>query len=306
MRVTALAGGVGGAKLLVGLQRALAPGELTAVVNTGDDAIVYGVHVSPDVDIVTYWLAGVADVDRGWGLRGDTFVVVDALAALGVRTWFRLGDRDLATCLFRSERLASGSALSSVSEEIRIRLGVPSRILPMSDDPVRTFLDCADGRSLEFQEYFVRERTKADVVGVRYAGMERARPAPGVAEAIASADVVIVCPSNPILSVAPILSLARLRELLRAHPRVVAVSPIVAGRALKGPADRLLSRLGHDPSATGVARLYRDFCDVFVLDSVDAAQCEQIAALGPRALATGTVMGDAEASERLAREVLAG
>ena len=304
MDVTALAGGVGGSKLLVGLQDALAPDSLTAVVNTADDAVVYGVHVSPDVDIVTYWLAGIADRTRGWGIDGDTFNVVEAFAKLGTDTWFGLGDADFATCVFRSQRMGDGVALSTITDEIRRSLGVRTRILPMSDDPVRTRIVCADGRTLEFQEYFVRERQEPEVAEVRFAGIADAKPAPGVIEAIADAERVVVCPSNPVLSVAPILALPGVRDALREHPQVVAVTPIVGGRALKGPADKLLPAAGAESSATGVARLYADFCDTFVLDRRDEAETAEIEALGMRAVALDTIMSDLNRSTRLATEIL--
>lgn len=304
MDVTALAGGVGGSKLLVGLQNALAGKALTAIVNTADDAVIYGVHVSPDVDIVTYWLAGIADRTRGWGIEGDTFNVVEAFGRLGSETWFSLGDADFATCLFRTQRLGDGVSLSTITDEIRRSLGIEARILPMSDDPVRTRIVCADGRTLEFQEYFVKERQEPDVAEVRFAGIADAKPAPGVIEAIRDADRVVVCPSNPVLSVAPILSLPGVRDALREHPDVIAVSPIVGGRALKGPADKLLPATGTDSSATGVARLYADFCKTFVLDRRDEDEVPAIEALGVRAVALDTIMSDAERSARLAAEIV--
>lgn len=305
MNVTALAGGVGGAKLLVGLARALArDGRLTAVVNTGDDASVYGLHVSPDVDIVTYWLAGRADYERGWGIAGDTFAVVDALAGLGAESWFRLGDRDMATCIYRTERLRAGATLSGVTDDIRRRLGVAARVLPMSDDPVRTAIECADGRTLEFQEWFVREACEPRVARVGFAGLDDAKPAPGVTDSIAQADAVVLCPSNPIVSIGPIVALPGVRAALRAHPRVLAVSPLVNGAPIKGPADKLMAATGHDVSAAGVAALYSDFCDVFVADSSELAPAEEIAAAGPRCVKLGTLMTDHRAAERLARALL--
>jgi LPPG:FO 2-phospho-L-lactate transferase len=304
VKVTALAGGVGGAKLLVGLQRVVAPGLLTAIVNTGDDADVYGVRVCPDVDIVTYWLAGVADTERGWGLRGDTFTLLDALGRLGGDTWFRLGDRDFATCLLRTSRLAAGDSLSAVTDEVRRALGVPTRVVPMSDDPVRTLIHCTDGRTLGFQEYFVRERTAPEVASVSFDGAGAARPAPGILDAIRGADRVVLCPSNPVLSIAPILALAGVRDALRAHPTVVAVTPIIAGAALKGPADRLLEGLCGESSAAAVARLYADFCDIFVVDASDGDQDRAVRAAGVAAAALDTLMRDADASSRLASEVV--
>ena len=303
MNVTALAGGVGGAKLLVGLDRALAEGELTAVVNTGDDAVIYGVHVSPDVDIVTYWLAGVADTARGWGLRDDTFVVVEALRSLGSDAWFLLGDRDFATCLHRTQRLAEGATMAQIADEIRRRLGVRARVLPATDDELRTRIVTRDGRTLEFQEYFVRERQEPEVAGVIYVG--DAKPAPGVMETVVEADVVIVCPSNPLLSIGPMLTLPGLRDALRAHPKVIAVTPIIRGEALKGPAARILESMGIGRSAAGVARLYADFTDLFVIDSTDREQQAPVGELGLRSVTLETMMTDESESERLSRELLA-
>jgi LPPG:FO 2-phospho-L-lactate transferase len=304
MRVTALAGGVGGAKLLVGLTRVVAPRELTAVVNVADDADIYGVRVSPDVDIVTYWLAGIADTKRGWGIEGDTFTILESLERLGHETWFSLGDRDLATCLFRTERLRHGATLTAVTREIAGALGVGPRVIPATDDLLRTHVVTSDGRVLAFQEYFVKERTAPAVSEVRYEGMDEAKPGPDVIEAIETADVVVVCPSNPVLSVAPIIDLAGVRAALRDHPNVVAVSPIVGGVALKGPADRMLASLGVGSSARAVAGLYRDFCKHFLVDEVDADAVRDIETLGMRVHALDTIMTDHDASERLARALL--
>ena len=304
MTVTALAGGVGGAKLLVGLAAILDEGDLTAVVNTGDDAVIYGVHISPDLDIVTYWLGGVADTRRGWGIRDDTFKVVDALESLGAPAWFRLGDRDLATCLYRTERLRDGAPLSAVTDEIRCALGVTTRVLPATDDRLRTRILTSDGRTLEFQEYFVRERQEPEVGGVVFSGAEDAKPAPGVLEAIAGADCVVVCPSNPILSIGPILEVSEIREALQRHPHVVAVTPIVRGEAIKGPAARILDSMRIGSSATAVARLYADFADMFVIDAGDRLHATDVTSLGLRAVVLDTLMTDRTASERLARQLL--
>lgn len=302
MNVTALAGGVGGAKLLQGL--AGVADELTAIVNTGDDAEIYGVHVSPDVDIVSYWLAGIADFSRGWGIADDTFTIVDTLGELGVDNWFSLGDRDFATCLLRTERLRSGESLSAITDDIRRALGVGTRILPMSDDTVRTRLVTTEGKTLEFQEYFVRLRHEPDIIEVQFAGISDAKPAPGVLEAIDRADRVIVCPSNPLLSIGPILALPEVRDVLRRHPTVTAVTPIVAGAALKGPADRLLASTGMEVSAWGVAAMYADFLDRFVLDALDASEVGRVEELGIEAVAVDTIMTDVAASKRLARALL--
>jgi LPPG:FO 2-phospho-L-lactate transferase len=302
MLVTALAGGVGAAKLLIGLDRHAS--SLTAIVNTGDDAEIYGVRISPDIDIVTYWLAGKADTQRGWGIAGDTFTVVDSIAQLGDEAWFRLGDRDFATCILRTGLLKEGRSLSEATDTIRRAHGVEARLLPMSDDDVRTHVVTSEGEVLSFQEYFVKLRTEPDVVEVRYEGIETARPGPNVVESIEQARVVVVCPSNPVLSIAPILGVAGVKKALQAHPRVVAVSPIVGGRALKGPADRLLVSLGGDSSASGAARYYAEFCDLFVVDSADADEVAKVEALGVPAVALDTIMSDSEASARLAAEVL--
>jgi LPPG:FO 2-phospho-L-lactate transferase len=307
VKVAALAGGVGGAKLLVGLDRALRQpdDELTAIVNTGDDAVIYGVHVSPDVDIVTYWLAGVADFQRGWGLAGDTFTIVEALARLGRDTWFRLGDRDFATCLFRTERLRAGVSLSSVTDEIRRALRVDTRIIPATDDPVQTRVVTADGRTLEFQEYFVKEHFEPEVSDVFFSGAEDAKPAPGTLDAITAADVVVVCPSNPIVSIGPILALPGMRDALRRHPNAVGVTPIVRGQALKGPAASLLTGMVGESSASAVARMYADFVDTFVVDLTDPEEVERLSDVPVTAVSGDTVMTDHERAEALASWLLA-
>lgn len=302
MRVTALAGGVGGAKLMVGLQHVLGP-DLTAIINTGDDATFYGVHVSPDVDIVTYWLAGIADTKRGWGIKDDTFHVVEGLRSLGRDAWFSLGDRDFATCLRRTEQMNAGVRLSEITQDVARHLGVRATVLPMTDDPVATRIVTTDGRTLEFQEYFVKERCAPEVAEVRYAGISDAAPAPGVIEAIEQADRVILCPSNPLLSIGPILALPGVRDALRSHGWVGAVSPIVAGVALKGPADRILESTGHSASASAVARMYDDFLDVYVVDSSDVEEAAKVEAAGIRTFVASTVFTGPEVSEQLAREL---
>ena len=302
MKVTALAGGVGGAKLLVGLQRIT--DDLTAIVNTGDDCRIYGVHVSPDVDIVTYWLAGIADIERGWGIRGDTFAVIEAMKGLGAEAWFNLGDRDFATCLMRTERLRMGDPLSAVTRDIKDSLGVGPSIIPMTDDEVATRIVTKDGATLEFQEYFVKERQTPEVAEVRFAGIADAKPAPGVIEAIRGADKVIVCPSNPVVSIDPILTLPGIRVELAEHPDVTAVTPIIQGAPIKGPADKLLAARGVEVSARGVAGLYADLADRFVVDLADEEQALDVEALGMEAMVLDTIMIDHDASERLARSLL--
>ncbi|HEX2296527.1 MAG TPA: 2-phospho-L-lactate transferase [Actinomycetota bacterium] len=305
MNVTAICGGVGAAKLLIGLGRALGGTGLTAVVNTGDDDEIYGVHVAPDLDTVTYWLAGVADFGRGWGIAGDTFDVVEGLRELGEDAWFNLGDRDLATCIFRTSLLRAGATLTEATRRVADAFGLVPQVLPMTDDRVRTRVACADGRTLSFQEYFVRERCEPEVTGVSFEGADRAAPGPRVVESIASADAVVVCPSNPVVSVGPILAVPGVAAALAGHPFVVAVSPIVAGTAVKGPADRMLESLGHGSSAASVARLYAGFCDHFVVDERDAAEVEPIRALGLECSALDTMMVDGTVSEKLARDLVA-
>lgn len=304
MNVTALAGGVGGAKMLAGLARAVDPSDLTAIVNTADDDEIYGVHVSPDVDIVTYRLAGIGDTDKGWGIAGDTFELVESLGRFGTDTWFRLGDRDYATCLYRTLRLEEGAPLSTITDEVRTALGVGCRILPMTDDPVRTRFVATDGRELEFQEYFVRERQEPEVAEVILEGIDTAAPTPGLLDAIAGADIVVVCPSNPIVSIGPIIGLRGVRDALREHPRVVAISPIVQGRPLKGPADKLLKAVGAASTASGVAELYRDFCDVFVVDASDRDEVVKVEATGVSAMLLDTIMSSDDKAARLATEIL--
>jgi LPPG:FO 2-phospho-L-lactate transferase len=301
---TALAGGVGGAKLLVGLDRALDPGRLTAIVNIGDDEEIYGVHVSPDLDIVAYWLAGLADTQRGWGIRDDTFTVVESLHRLGGEAWFRLGDRDFATCLYRTQQLRAGATLSAITDDIRRAFGIASVLVPASDDRVRTKVVTQTSGTLDFQEYFVRERARPAVEDVTFEGIRDAKPAPAVLPAIEGADRVILCPSNPVLSIAPILALPGVREALRNHPQVVAVTPIVRGAALKGPAAEIMRTMGIGEGAAAVARLYADFADTFVVDSSDSDQLRLVEELGVRPVGLDTIMNDHRASELLARNLL--
>ncbi len=304
MRVTALAGGTGAAKLIRGLA-ALVPGaDLTVVVNTGDDAEIWGLHVSPDVDTITYALAGRLDPGRGWGLAGDSFRCRDAMAALGADAWFALGDLDLATHLFRTERLAAGRPLSAVTADLAARQGVRARVLPMSDDRVRTRVRTPEGW-LAFQEYFVRERARPKVLEVEYAGAAAARPAPGVVEAIGAAEVVVVCPSNPVTSVGPILAVPGVREALEATAAaVVAVSPIVGEAAVSGPAGELMQARGWPVSAAGVARSYRPWLDVLVLHERDAEQAAGVRAAGARPVLADILMTDPRREVALARAVL--
>lgn len=302
--IVALAGGVGAARFLAGLTAVIDPAEVTAIVNTGDDAVFHGLHVSPDLDSVMYTLAGLADPAQGWGVRGDTFHALEMLAAYGRETWFRLGDRDLATHIVRTELLRQELPLSAVTDRLRRALGVRTRLLPMTDDPVGTLVRTADGL-LPFQEYFVHRRAEPEVLEIVYHGMAEARPAPGVLEALAEADGIVLCPSNPLVSLGTILQIPGVRLALRsARARRVAISPIVAGGAIKGPADRMMRALGWEVSAVGIARAYRDIIDVMVIDTADAALAPRIRDLGLEVVVTNTIMRDAAARAALARTVL--
>jgi LPPG:FO 2-phospho-L-lactate transferase len=280
------------------------PAGVTAVVNTADDFVHLGLHISPDIDTLTYTLAGLVNQETGWGVAGDTTACLEALGRLGEPTWFRLGDRDLAQHLARTRLLREGVPLSGVTDRLRSRLGVAMRILPMSDDEVATEIDTPEG-TLPFQEYFVRDGCRHTVLAVRFRGAARARPAPGVLDAIGSAEAILIAPSNPLVSIGPILAVPGIREALeRASSAVAAVSPIVGGKALKGPADAMLRDLGHEPSALGVARLYAGIARVFVLDEADAALRGPVEALGMRAVVTDTIMSTPERARALAGSVL--
>jgi LPPG:FO 2-phospho-L-lactate transferase len=308
--IAVLAGGVGAAKLLAGMVRAVPPGSVTAVVNVGDDFELHGLQVSPDLDTVVYTVAGAIDPERGWGLRDETWHAMEALERYGAPTWFRLGDRDLATHLFRTQRRAAGAPLSAVTAEIAAAWGLGLRVLPATDDPLRTVLTVQDGpatREVAFQEYFVRMQHAVPVTAVRFAGADDARPAPGVLEAIEAADTIVIAPSNPLISIAPVLAVPGVREAVTARrDRVVAVSPIVAGRALKGPADRLLPELGHEASVVGVARLYAPLASTLVVDRADEARADDVRATGVRCLVTDTIMRDPAAAARLSTSILTG
>ncbi len=308
--MTALAGGVGAARFLRGLMRVVDPEAVTVIVNTADDERFHGLAVSPDLDTVTYTLAGAEHPEQGWGLAGETFTVIDALERYGSPTWFRLGDRDLATHLYRTERLAAGATLSEVTAEIAAAWGVGPRLLPMSDDRIATRVTVrrdGSGRDevLAMQEWFVRERAAPPVVAVEFAGAATSRPAPGVLEAIAGADTILVCPSNPVISIGPILAVPGVRDALVARrDRVVGVSPIIAGAPVKGPADRLMDPLGIEVSCVGVARHYAPFCATLVIDSGDAARAAEVEAAGVRAVVADTLMTDARVAAALARHTL--
>lgn len=304
MKITALAGGVGASKLLLGLHRVMDPKMLTVVVNTGDDIVLHGLYISPDLDIVTYTLAGVVNPETGWGIHGDTFHALSQLSAYGQPDWFHLGDRDLATHIYRTAVMLQGSSLSVAARSIRQALGVRSDILPMSDQPVRTMIETTSGR-LNFQEYLVKLRAEPAIREIAFDGAQSAHAAPGVLEAIAGAAGIVICPSNPLISIGPILAVPGIRDALkRRRSDVVAVCPIVSGKSLKGPSDKMLAQLGLEASGLGVAALYRDFCGTFILDSADAEQRSSIEGLGVNVVIAPTVMREMEDKERLAREVL--
>ena len=307
MKVVALAGGVGGAKLASGLEAALArngrPGDLAVIVNTADDFDLWGLRVCPDLDTVMYTLAGLANPKTGWGVADESFAALAMISAYGEDTWFRLGDRDLATHILRTQRLRAGERLTEVTARLAGALGVSSALLPMSDEPVSTMLE-TDAGLLEFQEYFVRRGQRDEVLGVELRGIEDARVPVEVQEVVARAEAIVLCPSNPVVSLGPILAVPGMWKLLSASPAPkVAVSPIVGGRALKGPADRMLQSLGHEVSATGVARMYEGLLDGFVMDRADGKE-PRISSLSMRFLATDAVMRDEADRERLGREVL--
>jgi LPPG:FO 2-phospho-L-lactate transferase len=312
--ITVLAGGVGAARFLVGLTAVVDPGDVTAIVNTGDDVELHGLWVSPDLDTVTYTLAGAINAETGWGLTGETWNALDALrryeqarpAGSGAGgTWFGLGDRDLATHLYRTGRRREGAPLSAVVAEIGRAWGVGVRLLPMSDDPVPTMVTVDEGE-IGFQDYFVGRHHDVPVRALRFAGAERARPAPGVLDAIRDADVVVVSPSNPLVSIAPIRAVPGIEEALRARrDRVVAVSPIIAGAALKGPADHMLTELGHDASVVGVARIYAPVAATLVVDDADAGRAPDVEAAGVACVVAPTVMSGRAEAAALAGRVLA-
>jgi LPPG:FO 2-phospho-L-lactate transferase len=301
--VVALAGGVGAARFLDGLTRVLDAERIYIVGNTADDAEIHGLHISPDLDTVTYTLAGLANPQHGWGIRGDSFRTLEALGRLGVDTWFQLGDLDLATHLYRTERLRLGAKLAEVTREITRALKVRSTLVPMSNEPVRTRI-CTPSGELEFQTYFVRRRARDRVTGMRFEGASEAEPAPGLLDAIAQAEAIILCPSNPFISIGPILAIPGIREALRARRvKVAAISPIVGGRAIKGPAAKMMKSMQLRSSAVEVAKLYADFCGVFILDEVDRKQAAQVEALGMRPVVTNTIMKGLRERKTLAKVV---
>jgi LPPG:FO 2-phospho-L-lactate transferase len=311
--ITVLAGGVGAARFLVGLTAIVDPSEVTAVVNTGDDVELHGLWVSPDLDTVTYTLAGAINPETGWGLVGETWNALDALAryerarpdgSSAGGTWFGLGDRDLATHLYRTARLREGARLSAVVAEVAAAWGVGVRLLPMSDDPVPTIVTVEEGE-IGFQDYFVGRHHSVPVRALRFAGADHARPAPGVLDAIDNADVVVIAPSNPLVSIGPIRAVPGIDDVLRARrDDIVAVSPIVAGAALKGPADRMLTELGHEASVVGVARIYAPVAATLVIDEADTHRAAEVEAEGIRCVVAPTIMSGRAEAAALAGRVL--
>ena len=305
-KVLALAGGVGGAKLALGFSRVLSPNELSVVVNTGDDETFHGLHVSPDLDTMTYTLAGLVNPETGWGLSGDTFHALEMLRGFGVETWFNLGDRDLATHIRRTQLLAQGWSLSQVTRELCARLGVETPVIPMSDQPVRTVLHTLDG-DLPMQDYFVQRRAGPAVTDITYVGSDAALPSPGFQAALDEAGLVVFCPSNPCLSVFPILAIPGVRESLEAAGQRalrVAISPIVGGDAVRGPAGKIMAELGHEVSCVGVARAYRDIVDVLFIDEQDEPLSPRIRELGLEPVVAPIIMDDETDKIRLARTIL--
>lgn len=296
---------MGAAKFLRGLARVAGQPRLNVIVNTGDDEEFYGLHVSPDLDTIVYTLAGASNPLTGWGLEGETFATLGALARFYGRGWFNLGDRDLATHLFRTERMRGGARLSRITAEIALRYGVGARVMPMSDDRVRTFVKLRGRGAIPFQEYFVRGHARGTVERIELRGAARARPLKAALGALRGSAAIIIAPSNPFVSIGPILALHGVRDAMRrARPRVAAISPIVGGKAVKGPAAKMLRALGHQASALGVARLYQDLCAVFVLDHADRRAAAAVEKLGIRAVVTDTIMADEMRSARLADVVL--
>lgn len=302
IKAVALAGGVGGAKLADGLAQILPPENLTVIVNTGDDFEHLGLTICPDLDTVCYTLAGIANPATGWGRSAETYQALETLGELAGPTWFRLGDRDLGLHLERTRLMRSGKTLSQVTQHICHAFGVNCTVLPMSDDPTPTWVYTKDG-TLSFQEYFVRRRCQPEVTGFNFADIEQSKPAPGVLEAVQAADLVVICPSNPWVSIGPILAVPGLSAAIETR-RVVAVSPIVGGQALKGPAAKMYCEMGIDPSALSVAKHYAGLLSGMVMDQLDEGLCAEIARLGMRTLVTNTLMKTGADRKRLAGEVI--
>jgi LPPG:FO 2-phospho-L-lactate transferase len=300
----ALAGGVGAAKFLRGLCQTVSPKNLLIIGNTGDDLELYGLHVSPDLDIVMYTLAGVVDENKGWGIKNDTYHFLDELRSLGFETWFRIGDRDLATHVIRTNLLVEGATLSEATAQLCWKFDVKVRLAPMTDQKVRTKI-VSGNKTIDFQEYFVRNEMKDEVTDVFFQGANNAKPAPGIIEALTQADRIIICPSNPILSIGPVLAIPGIRQaIVKRKVETVVISPIIAGKTLKGPADKVLASMGYEASVRGVAEYYRGLVDRIVIDRADSAQKLGLEELGFEVTVADTVMKCLEDSVDLAQVVL--
>ena len=303
-KITCLAGGVGAARFLQGLVEIVPQKNLTIVVNTGDDLELYGLHISPDPDIIVYTLAGIVDEQKGWGIRGDTFSCLNSLKRYDVETWFNVGDKDLATHIYRTILLKNGATLDKVTQKIAKAFGLEAKILPMTNGKIIPQIITKTGKS-HFEEYLVKSQAKDPVLNVLFEGKELADPAPGVLESLEETDGIIVCPSNPIVSIGPILAVKEVRKTLReTRSKIVAISPIVGGATIKGPADKLMRGLGHEVSAYGVAFLYRDFLDAFIMDETDTAYKSRVEKLGIRAVTTNTIMRTPQDKVKLAQLTL--
>jgi len=304
--ICVLAGGVGAARLLNGLKDVVPAEEITAVVNTGDDAIMHGLYICPDIDTVTYTLAGVNNIETGWGLKGETWLAMESLEKLGGKTWFSLGDRDLATHMYRTDRLSEGAGLKEITAEITSAMGVRVNLLPMTENRVETMVTLLkSGDEISFQEYFVKYHHDVSISSVRFNGSAEAQATSGVIDTIKNAELVIIAPSNPLVSIAPIFSVTEISDAVKARKKdVVAVSPIVAGAALKGPADRLLKELGHEASVEGVAKYYQDWISTLVIDKADFDSAKDIESFGINCVATETVMTDSQIAASLGSTLL--
>jgi LPPG:FO 2-phospho-L-lactate transferase len=303
--IVVLTGGTGGAKLIQGLTHEVDPAQLTIICNTADDFVLHGLHISPDLDTIMYHLAGLGDDAKGWGIRGDTYGALEQLERYGAESWFKLGDKDLATHIRRTELLRNGVSLSAVTHELCRALGIAARLLPMSDDRIETRVETGEGE-ISFQEYFVRRHWRPEVRGVTYVGVESCRAAPGVIEAIHAAALIVICPSNPVTSIGPILAVPGIRHALqKTAAQIIGVTPIIGPAAISGPAHKLMLAMGVEPSSLAVARGYADFLDAFVIDADDLSLKDAIESLGMNAIATSVRMNALSEKRRLAREVLA-
>jgi LPPG:FO 2-phospho-L-lactate transferase len=305
VKVAALSGGVGGAKLALGLNTVMGSDDLTLIANTGDDFEFHGLHVSPDIDTLVYTLSGKSDEVRGWGLAGETWGFMEALGELGGEDWFNLGDHDLAMHILRTEKLRQGISLSAITADVRQALGIAAHILPMSDQAVPTIVHTVEHGPISFQRYFVERRAEPAVTGFTFEGIDAARPAPGLLDALAAADRIIICPSNPFISIDPVLAVPGVRDALaKASAPVIAVSPIVAGDAIKGPTAKIFREMGTEPSVQAVAARYQDIVDLMIIDEQDAAAAKDVQALGLGVVTAQTVMRTLEDKIALAETAL--